>query len=115
LEDLLISPASKEELGGGPKKDYRRGEHQTPPSSFNVAPTYLQSRQALGIEDFQLKSSCQIAISKSNPHIFGSLKKPDYSRYSNFCNIVIPSLQKRQLRLVPLDYCFYILLLFIPK
>ena len=30
------------------------------------------------------------------------------SKYSNFCNIVIPSLQKRQLRLVPLDYCFYI-------
>jgi hypothetical protein len=30
--------------------------------------TYLQSRQALGIEDFQLKSSCQIALSKSNPN-----------------------------------------------
>jgi hypothetical protein len=39
--------------------------------------TYLQSRQALGIGDFQLKSSCQIAISKSNPHILGSLKKAD--------------------------------------
>jgi len=37
--------------------------------------TYLQSWDVSGIEDFQLKSSRQIVISKSNPHIFGSLKK----------------------------------------
>jgi hypothetical protein len=36
-------------------RDYRGGEHQNSPYSFNVAPTYLQDRLTLGIEDYGLK------------------------------------------------------------
>jgi len=40
-------------------------------------PTYLRQRNDSGVEDFRLKSSGQINISKSNPNILDSLKLDD--------------------------------------
>jgi hypothetical protein len=41
-EFTLETPAPKEELERGPLGIIGRGEHQNPPCSFNVTPTYLQ-------------------------------------------------------------------------
>ena len=61
-----------------------------------------------------LKSAPLNRLQEAFPHLLCSIVAQT-SRYRDFCNIIIPSPQKGLSRLVPLDYCFYILLLFIPK
>jgi hypothetical protein len=42
FDNLLVSPYLKRRIKGRAIRDYRRGEHQNPPYSFNVAPTNPQ-------------------------------------------------------------------------
>ena len=44
LENLLVSTCIKRRIRGMAKKDYRRDEHKNSSSSFNFAPTTLQSK-----------------------------------------------------------------------
>ena len=59
LEDLLINPCLKRRIRERAIRDYQMGEHQNPPHPFNVAPTYLQQRNASRVEGFRQKSSGQ--------------------------------------------------------
>jgi hypothetical protein len=52
MDNLLVSPFLKRRIRGRAKKDYRRDEHKNPPSSFNFAPTNLQSEMTLTVNDY---------------------------------------------------------------
>jgi hypothetical protein len=53
LENLLGNPCTKRIIRRSAIRDNQMGEHKNPFHPFNVAPTYLQSRQVLRIEDFR--------------------------------------------------------------
>jgi hypothetical protein len=55
LENLLGSPCIKRRIRRRAIRDYQIGEHQNPPHPFNVAPTSLQSKIILKVNDYRLK------------------------------------------------------------
>jgi hypothetical protein len=52
LENLLRNPCIKRRIRRGAIRDYQMGEHKNPSHPFNIAPTNVQSKIILNVDDY---------------------------------------------------------------
>jgi hypothetical protein len=96
LENLLGGPCIKRRIRRRAIRDYQMGECQNASYSFNVAPTYLQCKLTLNLDDYGKKASMERACNKKGraemtlPSRVGSVRQR-----VKFWGTVHPTSQKR--------------------